>query len=118
MRAKYTVSLSDLQWKCIVAFLLIIITLLVASHFPAETDNYSHAANLREKRVLSVSVERNDSLWSIAKQYYTPECGDFDSYIREIKTSNALESDVIYAGGHLIIPVWATDREAALLTNK
>lgn len=76
---------------------------------PVETQ----AANIREKHIISVPVEREDTLWDLAKQYYTEECGTMKEYIAEIKQCNALDNDTIYAGYSLVIPVWYSDQEAA-----
>ena len=78
---------------------------------PARTQ----AANIREKRVVSVMVEEDDSIWSIAKQYYTEECGSMKDYIAEIKKCNSISSDTIYAGYPLLVPVWASDAELPAL---
>ena len=69
----------------------------------------------REKRVVSVMVEEDDSIWSIAKQYYTEECGSMKDYIAEIKKCNSISSDTIYAGYPLLVPVWASDAELPAL---
>jgi hypothetical protein len=73
----------------------------------------SHAANLRQKRVVSVMVEPKDTIWKIADEYYTEECGSLKDYINEIKRCNSLDSDTIYAGYTLIVPVWVSDTEAS-----
>lgn len=78
---------------------------------PARTQ----AANIREKHVVSVMVEENDSIWSIAEQYYTEECGSMKDYIAEIKKCNSITTDTIYAGRPLIVPVWASDAELPAL---
>jgi LysM repeat protein len=75
----------------------------------------SQAANVREKRVVSVMVEPDDTIWEIADQYYTEECGSIKDYVAEIKRCNSLDSDTIYAGYSLIVPVWVSDTEAAKL---
>lgn len=72
----------------------------------------SQAANIREKRVVSVMVEEEDTIWTIARRYYTEECGSIKNYISEIKKCNSLDSDTIYAGYPLIVPVWVSDEEA------
>lgn len=70
------------------------------------------AANIREKRVLSVMVEENDTIWTIANEFYTEECGSMKEYISDIKEYNSIEDDIIIAGYPLIIPVWVSDEEA------
>ena len=60
----------------------------------------------RTKKLTSVYVESGDSLWSIAEEYYTPECGNMKDYIREIKKTNGLESDTIRFGYPLLVPYY------------
>ena len=54
--------------------------------------------------ITSVQIEEGDSLWSIAKEYYTEEFSSVSNYILEIKRMNNLSSDVLYAGNYLLIP--------------
>lgn len=97
--------------KCsIFAFVLGIVIMLAMGHvFSVST---TQAANIREKRVLSVMVEKNDTIWTIARKYYTEECGSMKEYVKEIQKCNALENDTIYAGYPLIVPVWVSEDEA------
>lgn len=107
------------KYKYIFVFLLSCLLLLALSYAHShQGESYSHAAGIRSKRVLSVSVSREDSLWGIAERYYTPECGDMKEYIQEIKRCNSLEKDTIYAGSRLLVPVWATDQEAVTLAGR
>ena len=61
------------------------------------------------KTVTSVCIQPGDSLWSIAESFYSPECGDFQDYISEIKRSNSLKGDTIHAGAYIIVPYYATE---------
>lgn len=59
-----------------------------------------------EKMVASVYIEKGDSLWTIAKKYYTEENESMKAYINEIKTCNHLSSNVIKEGQYLIVPYY------------
>lgn len=88
----------------ITIFLLFIISLLFIPISNAHAKN-----NYRtEKRIASVKIQENDSLWTIASAYYTKECGSLRSYIAEIKRTNGLSDDVIYAESYLIIPYYVS----------
>lgn len=93
----------------LIFFSLIIIMLLLAvmqSRFFAS----SHAqAAIDESRIryLSVPIVAEDTLSDIALEYYSDEFGSMDQYISRIKEYNSLTSDAIYAGNHLIIPIYA-----------
>lgn len=62
----------------------------------------------RTKQVVSMKIQKGDTLWSIAKEYITAEYDDMNEYIREIKTSNGLVSDTIHEGAYLIIPYYSS----------
>lgn len=56
----------------------------------------------------SVFITSQDTLWSIATEYYSKDYG-YDSiqeYIDEIKQCNSLESESIYAGSSLLVPIY------------
>lgn len=59
-----------------------------------------------EKIVTSVSIEKGDSLWTIAQSYYSEENGSMKAYIEEIKKCNHLSSNQIKEGHNLIIPYY------------
>ena len=54
----------------------------------------------------SVCIDGNDTLWSIAEEYYTEDYDSMEEYIEVIKKTNRLGSDKIYAGCYLIIPYY------------
>lgn len=58
------------------------------------------------KSVIVYHIEAGDTIWSIAEEYYSPECGKLTDYIREIKKCNGLVRDTIYIDNYLIIPYY------------
>ena len=58
----------------------------------------------------SVSITSKDTLWGIAREYYSEEYGSMNDYINEIKRCNSLTSDFIYAGSSLIVPIYTTPK--------
>ena len=62
--------------------------------------------NTSRKTATSVLIEKGDSLWSIASEYYTCECGSMSDYIDEIKRTNGMKSDAIFEGCYIIIPYY------------
>lgn len=83
--------------------LLVSITLtLIITPNTASAEN-----NIKTKKSVTVyQIKAGDTIWSIAEEYYTPECGKFTDYIREIKKSNGLLLDTIYSDCYLIIPYY------------
>lgn len=64
------------------------------------------AANPQVLNFKSVSIQSKDTLWGIAKDYYSEEYGTMNDYIKEIKRCNSLKSDKIRAGSSIIIPIY------------
>jgi LysM repeat protein len=60
----------------------------------------------RVKLVTSVKIEKGDSLWSIAEEYFTDDYADINTYIKEIKRSNGLTSDIIHEDCYIIVPYY------------
>ena len=56
-----------------------------------------------EKRIVSVRVAEDDSLWKIAERFYCEEKESIPEFIRLIKKTNHLESDTIYPDTYLVI---------------
>ncbi len=59
-----------------------------------------------QKKVTSVKIQKGDTLWNIAKQYYTEENCSMKAYIDEIVKCNHLSSSQIQEGINLIIPYY------------
>lgn len=105
--------------KCtIAAFVLGILMMTVGMHLFFDFESQAQAANIRDKRVVSVIVERDDTIWTIASRYYTEECGSMKDYVAEIKKCNSLDNDTIYAGYPLLIPIWVSEDEAVQLQDR
>ncbi len=85
---------------------LIIASSIVLSLSIISTEVTAQRTVACEKSVTSVKIEKGDSLWSIASQYFTEECGNMNSYIEEIMYSNGLTSDVIHEGNYIIVPYY------------
>lgn len=55
----------------------------------------------------SITIDNNDTLWSIAEEYMDKEHYDsVNDYINEVKNMNSLTSDEIQYGEYLIIPYY------------
>ena len=93
---------------------LIIIALVTAvfSIFGVITVNMissnAKAANNSILSYRSVAVMANDTLWSIAKENYTEDCGSFEDYLEDIMRCNSLSSDQINSGCSLLVPIYIT----------
>ena len=56
-----------------------------------------------EKRIVSVRITENDSLWKIAERFYCEEKESIPEFVRSIKEINHLESDTIYPDTYHVI---------------
>lgn len=90
-----------------------IFTVILLSFFTISTQVIAEKSPSREKLVTSVRIEKGDTLWSVAERYMTEEYSDINTYIKEIKRSNGLTSDVIHEGAYIIVPYYPTTMEVA-----
>lgn len=93
------------------------VTAFLASVFIADTHmgrassvHVSAAIDESQINYISVPIVANDTLSGIAREYYSEEFGSIESYVNRIKEYNSLDSDNIYAGNYLIIPVYQAPR--------
>ena len=85
--------------------LSIIMLFILASFHIIRNVKEATAANTENNLICtSVKIDANDTLWSIAEEYYTGDYKDMNAYIKEIKKANNLKSDIIHSGSYLIIP--------------
>lgn len=68
----------------------------------------SASATKDEKYVMSIQIEKGDTLWGIAKENITSHYESVDEYIEEIMECNSLTSDVIHEGQFLIVPYYSS----------
>ena len=61
-----------------------------------------------EKCVMSIQIEKGDTLWGIAKENITSHYKNIQTYIDEIKECNSLTSDTIHEGQYLIVPYYCS----------
>ncbi|WOO37001.1 LysM peptidoglycan-binding domain-containing protein [Anaerocolumna sp. AGMB13020] len=84
-----------------IAIILVISILLISTNVNAEKLQTS------TKHIISIQIEKGDTLWSIASQYITDDYSDMNEYIKEIKKTNGLTTDTIHEGKYLVIPYYA-----------
>lgn len=58
----------------------------------------------------SITISKEDTLWSIAQEYMDEDhYASIEDYIREVKQTNRLDSNVITYGTYLIIPYYTNE---------
>lgn len=63
-----------------------------------------------ERRIVSVRVAKDDSLWKIAERFYCKEKESIRGFIDDIKETNHLESDTIYPDTYLVVQYYVKKR--------
>lgn len=88
--------------------LFIISAILIGSSISglAKTSNDKEASY---KYYTSITVEKDDTLWSIASEYISSEYDEIEDYITEVRNLNHLYNDGIRAGECLTIPYYASE---------
>ena len=81
-----------------IAAILIAVLLLAPSANAEAESTVSY-----EKRIVSVRVTEDDSLWKIAERFYCEEKESIPEFIRSIKKINHLDGDTIYPDTYLVI---------------
>ncbi len=93
--------------KILLVALTISIIVLLAFYFNSINVSADNPVT-RKKQVISLRIEKGDTLWSIAQEYRTEEYDDLNEYIDEIKSSNGLFTDTIHEGNYIIVPYYKT----------
>lgn len=105
---KKSVSMSKM-----LLFALIITAAFFAGAYMSRSSASRASAAIDDSRIsyISVPIVASDTLSGIACEYYSDEFGSLESYISRIKEYNSLSSDTIYAGNHLIIPIYTSENQ-------
>lgn len=100
-------SLNNLQS---INFKLLSVLLFMIVIFTSFIFTFNVEGNTEKNKIYtSVQVEEGDSLWSIAKTYYTEDFDDYNELIDEIKTINNMSSDTIKVGCYIIVPYYINE---------
>lgn len=106
-RTSDTGRLSGTSIRWIGGAMIMVVLIITISLLINKTVSSASVHQPAEKCYRSVEIESGDSLWSIARQYYTSDWKDLESYIEEIKQFNGISNDTIQAGGYLAVPYYA-----------
>lgn len=93
-------STHKLQLLSLAILLIVIITCTLVSF------NVSGSTKAKDKLYTTVLVEDGDSLWTIAKNYYSDEYIDYNEYIEEVKSINGMKNSNIKIGSYIIVPYY------------
>ena len=93
----------ELLQKVALAVLGVAVIVLAILLFAPSVHAEAESTVTYEKRIVSVRVTENDSLWKIAERFYCKEKESIPEFVRSIKETNHLESDTIYPDTYLVI---------------
>lgn len=98
----------SISQKLAILFIVIALAVFAGLLFGAEEASADCPGRVNERKFFtSYTVKSGDTLWDIAGHYMTEEYTDTYEYIREITTSNHLDSTDIYPGQLLVLPYYA-----------
>ncbi len=89
--------------KMAIAVLGVAVVVLAILLFAPSVQAEAESTVSYEKRIVSVRVTENDSLWKIAERFYCEEKESIPEFVHSIKETNHLESDTIYPDTYLVI---------------
>ncbi len=76
--------------------------------FSTQANDVEHQPSYKYYK--SIELSEGDTLWSVANEYIDYNYyKNTSEYIEEVMKMNALTSDKIFAGRHLIIPYYSTE---------
>ncbi len=93
----------DFLQKMAIAVLGVAVVILAILLFAPSVRAEAESTVSFEKRIVSVRVAEDDSLWKIAERFYCEEKESIPEFVRSIKETNHLESDTIYPDTYLVI---------------
>lgn len=67
----------------------------------------AEAATMNQKHYKCITIEEDDTLWTIAEENYSEEYDSYEDYIDEVRFINNLTDDTIYNGATLVVPYYS-----------
>lgn len=67
----------------------------------------AEAATSNQKHYKCITIDADDTLWTIAQENYSEEYDSYEDYIDEVKFINNLTNDTIYNGATLVVPYYS-----------
>ena len=95
--------------KAACILVIIICSFLIVLFFLPAKSASAGDVNSSTYTITSVHIQTGDTLWSIAKEYYSEEFSSVPNLVIEIKRMNGLSSDTIYAGNYILVPQYTTE---------
>lgn len=110
MNIRSTIYFIHRHYKLIITAIGIILALSLFFTGTASKDRNVNASTHNEKYFKCITIEEDDTLWSIAGDYISEEYDSIDDYIQEVMSINNLSNEKIYCGATLVIPYYASPK--------
>ncbi|MDE7478693.1 MAG: LysM peptidoglycan-binding domain-containing protein [Lachnospiraceae bacterium] len=96
----------------ILTLILSILTIVIVSisflSFSTKANDMEHERSYKYYK--SIEISKGDTLWSIANDNFdSAHYKNTREFVKEIKKMNALTSDDIVAGNHIIVPYYSSE---------
>lgn len=97
--------------KCILGMMTLLIIVIGSIIFGSMFSSAKEQTDdtIQYKYYKSIVIESGESLWSIAQEYCTDDYKDTQAYVNELKELNALSSETIHEGQHLLVAYYDTE---------
>jgi len=96
-------------------FLLFLVFAFSRSAADVHKDSKAEAGQ-RVECFESVLVEDGDSLWTIARRYYSSDYKSMKNYMKRIMALNHMPDEDVHTGAYLVIPYYSRTREDAFVS--
>ena len=101
------------HYKLTIAVIGVVLFALVILFGAGKSEKKADASTYNVKYFKCITVDDDDTLWSIAEENISEEYASVNDYIAEVKSINNLNSDKIYYGASLVVPYYAAPVEKA-----
>ena len=95
------------RYQKIIIFSAVVLAFVIVLLIPSKSEQQADAATSNVKNFKCITIDSDDTLWSIAEENISEEYASIQAYIDEVKSINNLNSDKIYNGATLVIPYYA-----------
>ncbi|MBQ9609582.1 MAG: LysM peptidoglycan-binding domain-containing protein [Lachnospiraceae bacterium] len=94
------------NYRLTIVIIGVVLLTLVFLFGADKNEQEADASTYNVKYYKCITVDTDDTLWSIADEYISEEYDSIDDYIKEIRSINDLTGDTIYSGATLVIPYY------------